>query len=268
MWRWTLIAAVVAALAWWARLGPAVPVPARRTQAASMAAAPVVPARGAEMVPRSLTDTEVDGALRVDFAGNLVLDEEVRRFFDYFLTATGEEAPAVIRARIDSVLDTRLPAPAAGQGRDLLRRYLAYREAAQELGADGDLEARRVAVQSLRNHHLGAEAAEKLFASELAPPDPHPEERIPLDAMRAEASLPRAETQSFRERTFGPEGAVRLAALDDARARWAQRLEAFREERARLGDDAAASRLLASSFTPEEQVRVEALERMAGRPLR
>ena len=157
--------------------------------------------------------------------------------------------------------------PAAGQGRDVLGRYLAYREAARELGAEGDLEARRLAVQSLRRQHLGADAAEKLFASELAPPDPHPEERIPLDAMRAEASLPRAETRSFRERTFGPEAAARLAALDDARARWAQRLEAFRGERANLADPAAVARLLQTSFTPEERVRVEALERMAGRPL-
>jgi lipase chaperone LimK len=270
MWRWALIAAAVAALAWWARRGPGVTVPAPRAVTATIAAAPVAeraaPARGAEMVPPSLADTEVDGVLGMDAAGNLILTEEVRRFFDYFLTASGEQAPAVIRARIESALDARLPARAAGQGRDLLGRYLAYREAARELGAEGDLEARRLAVESLRRRHLGAEAAEKLFASELAPPDPQPEERAPADAMRAEASLPRAETQSFRERTFGRSAAARLAALDDARARWAERMEAFRRERANLGP-AAVSRLLESSFTPEERVRVEALERMAGRPL-
>lgn len=219
------------------------------------------------MVPRSLADTDVDGVLGVDEAGNLILDEEVRRFFDYFLAATGEEAPVVIRGRIESTLDARLPARAAAQGRDLLGRYLAYREAARQLGADGDLETRRHAVQSLRRQHLGAAAAEKLFASELAPPDPRPEERVPLDAMRAEASLPRAETRSFRERTFGSEAAARLAALDDARTHWAERLRAFRGERALLGDPASVTRLIESSFTPEERVRVEALERMAGRPL-
>jgi lipase chaperone LimK len=269
MWRWAVIAAAaVAVLTWVARRGPGASVPARPTATLAVASAtPVRPARGAEIVPRSLVDTEVDGELGVDGDGNLVLTEEVRRFFDYFLTATGEEVPAVIRGRIESALDARLPATAAGQGRDLLRRYLAYREAARELDPDGDLERRRLAVRSLRTRHLGAEAADKLFASELAPPDPHPEERIPLDAMRAEASLPRAETQSFRERTFDPEGAARLAALDDARARWNQRLEAFREGRARLGDADAVSRLLESSFTPEERVRVEALERIAGRPL-
>jgi len=271
--RWVLIAAAVAALVPWARRGPDLADSSRGAATGSVPAAvpvAVAPARGADMlraVPRSLADTDVDGVLRVDAAGNLVLDEEVRRFFDYFLTATGEEAPAVIRARIEAALAARLPARAAAQGRDLLDRYLAYRDAARELAAEDDVEARRRAVASLRTRHLGPEAAEKLFASELAPPDPHPEERIPLDAMRAEASLPRAETQSFRERTFGREGAARLAALDDARAQWARRLEAFRDERTRLGDPAAVSRLLASTFTPEERVRVEALERMAGRPL-
>ncbi len=290
-------------------VGRAAPAPAPPAEAARLdkllAAAPAL-ARTAALPPppSSLAGTEVDGELAVDGAGNLVVSEEVRRFFDYFLAATGEEPNETIRARIEAALDARLPARAAAQGRELLARYLAYREATRGLRADGDLEARMLAVRALRRDRLGADAAEKLFASADAADDAalarrrvlaetqagsaererglaQVEARMPeaLRAAEAEASAPLAamrreddlrasgagedEIRAARVTAFGPDGAARLGALDRERAAFRARVEAFLARRASLSPD-EARRLLEQTFTPEERVRVDALDRLAG----
>ena len=58
-----------------------------------------------------------------------------RALFDYFLSATGEEPPETIRARIVATIERRLPPAAVADAVALLDRYLAYRERARELAA-------------------------------------------------------------------------------------------------------------------------------------
>ena len=208
--------------------------------------------------PSSLAGTDVDGGLAVDAAGDLVLDEDVRRFLDYFLSATGEEPDAVIRARIAAAIDARLPARAARQAHELAERYVGCRDRARALSADGDLAARLAAVRDLRRGCLGDDAAAALFAEEDAEADralagaaPRPAQPWQReDALRAAGAGP-AEIRALREAAFGPDGADRLEALDRARAAWRARLDAYRGGRATLAD-----------FSPEERVRVEALERI------
>jgi lipase chaperone LimK len=81
-----------------------------------------------------------------------------------------------------------------------------------------------------------------------------------------------AEIQALRERLAGPEAAARLADLDQRRAAWDARVDAYRAARARLEHDAtltpdaragAVARLLSESFTPAERLRVAALDRLA-----
>jgi hypothetical protein len=43
-------------------------------------------------LPSSFVGTEVDGSFRVDAAGNLIISEDIRRIFDYFLASIGEES--------------------------------------------------------------------------------------------------------------------------------------------------------------------------------
>jgi lipase chaperone LimK len=271
-----------------------------------MAAAPVLSRSAAAAAPPpSLAGTDVDGGLDADTAGDLVVNEELRRFFDYFLAATGEEPPEIIRARIEAALDARLPPRAARQGKALLARYLAYRDGARGLRTDGELEARLAAVRALRRDHLGPDAAAKLFASSdaaddaalarrrvLSETEPGSAERArgladvearlpetlraaeaeataPLAAMRGEEGLRAAgagdaEVRSLREAAFGEGGAARLAALDRERAAFRARLEAFRAQRTNLSED-AARRLMEQTFAPSERIRVEALDRLAGR---
>lgn len=109
----------------------------------------------------------------------------------------------------------------------------------------------------------------------------------PIRAARDEAVRPQrqqAEEQAMREQgatdeeirrrrveTVGEEAADRLAALDQRRAAWKERLAAFRAKRAAIvasepsepAQRAAVQRLLEESFTPEEQIRVRAADAIA-----
>src|SRR5262249_32571706 len=114
-------------------------------------------------LPSSLQGTDPDGALEVDGRGGLVVDSDLRRFFDYFLSAGGEEAPAALRARIVLAIGERLQGAAASRAVELLDRYLAYRDAARRLGAAGDLTARLAELRQVRRRFFDSADAEKLF---------------------------------------------------------------------------------------------------------
>jgi lipase chaperone LimK len=142
-------------------------------QKATQKASPAVDTREAspfKTTARSLTGTEVDGALRVSPDGDLILGPELIRLFDYFLTTDGEESDATIKARILAAIRERVSGPAAVQAAAMLDKYLAYREAAKSLrlGKDqeADPKARLDAIRALRRKHFGEEAAEKLFGDE------------------------------------------------------------------------------------------------------
>lgn len=74
-----------------------------------------------------------------------------------------------------------------------------------------------------------------------------------------------------REQQFGAAAADRLARLDEQRAQWQQRYDAYRRARAAIESSALddvdktqeIQRLRAEQFTPTEQKRVDALDRIA-----
>jgi len=119
-------------------------------------------------LPGSLEGTEADGALTADAAGHLVIDLELRRLFDHFLAASGEEPIATMRARIIAVLHTRLPAQAATEAIEILDRYLAYREAARALTPPADQLAALDQVHELRARMFSPAVARAFFADEEA----------------------------------------------------------------------------------------------------
>jgi lipase chaperone LimK len=263
-------------------------------------------------LPGSLRGTDVDGALRVGPDGKLKLDPSIIAFFDYFLSASGEESDAAIRARIEAAIRERLDGPAAAEAIALLDKYLAYREAARTMrvppGTEDDPAARLASVHKLRREQFGEEAASALFGDEelegalaversrvmkdvsLSPEEraaklQEIESRLPEEAQRAraEATKPlaqRAEEEAMRAggatdeqirqqrvASVGEDAADRLEALDRERAEWKRRVEAFRSERDRLAGryadekerQAAEDRLLETSFSAEERLRVRAI---------
>jgi len=215
---------------------PAVGAPAR--------SAPTPPPReaDADAPAPSLRDTEVDGALVVDASGRFVPNREAIRFFDYYLSATGEETAAQIRARIEAEIARRLPPDAARAARDLLDRYLGFRaEGARVLdddrvAASADLERRLQWVRELRRKHFGAELAETLFGEDeraveiaieqrrvAADPSLTPEERTAriaaLEASMPESARKAREAALLPARLAEQERALRDAGGTDAEIR-------------------------------------------------
>ncbi len=85
--------------------------------------------------PGVLKGTDVDGGLKLDANGHLLLAIDVKDFFDYFLSAVGEVTPEQAIAEIHSQLLERLPSDAAKQAMRLLNDYLDYQKNMTELMA-------------------------------------------------------------------------------------------------------------------------------------
>ncbi|RYZ44082.1 MAG: lipase chaperone [Myxococcaceae bacterium] len=199
----------------------------------------VAPSSPLPPLPASLQDTQEDGDVTVDASGHLVPNPDLRRFFNYYLSAMGEESPALIRERILAALRAkRLPPAAMDEAARVLDDYLSYLEAARTLASTRgeelqDTGARLEALRELRREHLGG-AADGLFGQEEAV-DAVAVERLKL---QEDASL----TPEERER--------RIAALEE---RLPPDVRASREEALRpLRQAAVEQELLAVGATAEE----------------
>jgi lipase chaperone LimK len=285
----------------------------RKQKAANPPQAPTEAAEESEPLPGSLEGTEVDGWLGVDDDGHLVVTPGARWFFDYFLSATGEEPPEQIRGRIVAEIKKRLPAAGAQEAIDLLDRYLAYRDrvrALQASGAPAEAQERLAQLHDVRRETFGDADAAALFGEEeqmqavdierrqvlsdqtLAPDERDRklaalEEQLPAAAVQArseamtlirlqadeeqlrEAGGSADDIHALREQRFGTEAAARLDALDRERAAWQQRLDDYRSAREEIEGNStltpnararAVEALLGERFTPQERLRVEALD--------
>lgn len=146
-----------------APLAPVEPVPAVADSAAL------------STLPPSFAGTEVDGQFRLDDAGNLLISMDIRRIFDYFLSAYGEERIQTSIARLQAYIRSQLAEPAEGQALALLEQYLDYKRQLIQLEKDlpqmASLEAmrqREQAVQNLRASIFSREAHQVFFAQEEA----------------------------------------------------------------------------------------------------
>jgi len=81
----------------------------------------------------SLEGTSADGAIQEDRDGNLQLDAELKRLFDYYLSAIGEKNLPEIQSQIEKILDQKLQVKAAAQAKELLKRYITFKQALVEL---------------------------------------------------------------------------------------------------------------------------------------
>lgn len=134
---------------------------------------------GLEQLPASLQGTDVDGDLRVDDNGNLIISHDIRRVFDYFLSTMGAESLEQIEQRLRAYIRHRLPAKAALQAEQLLEGYLALNRGLSALQAPVDagdgivletqsLRERLMSIQALRRHYLPADVVDVFFADDDA----------------------------------------------------------------------------------------------------
>ncbi|MCY1262481.1 Lipase chaperone [compost metagenome] len=222
------------------------PVKANATPAAVaadrllVAASPQTQAARPGSLPNSLAGTQVDGSFRLDAAGNLLVSEDIRRIFDYFLSTQGEEPLAGSVQRLRSYIAERLDAPAEGQALALLDQYLDYKRQLVQLERDlpllADLSAlrqREAAVQALRARIFGTEAHQAFFANEEA-----------YNAF----TLQRLAIQ--RDSTLDP--AAKAAAIDQLRGTLPEALQATVASQLQAELRAQVSALQASGAGPEQ----------------
>lgn len=104
----------------------------RQTQPTTVASS--TPATlGPDPFAPSLAGTDIDGALKADPNGELIVDLETRDFFDYFLSTVGEVSPDDVLDRIQTLAVNSLPPEAAQQAMALLDQYLNYKQQALAL---------------------------------------------------------------------------------------------------------------------------------------
>lgn len=128
-----------------------------------------------DSLPASFSGTTVDGQFRVDSTGNLLISEDIRRIFDYFLSALGEDSLQHSVKRLQAYISSQLAMPAREQALALLEQYLQYKQQLVQLEKDlpqmASLEAmrqREQAVQALRASLFSVEAHQAFFADEEA----------------------------------------------------------------------------------------------------
>lgn len=225
-------------------------VPALVRASAAAASAPGDPGAGpAAALPASLEGTEPDGAVQADAGGHLIVDIELRRLFDHFLIASGEEPIAAMRARIIAVLRARLPAGAAAEAIAILDRYLAYREAARSLAPAFDPAAGLDQVHELRSRMFSPAVVQAFFADEEAATYAALARRAVLqDGTRTAAERDRrlAELEMQTPAAVREARAAAMAPLDEMarearmRAAGASAQQIAASRTAALGSDAAA----------------------------
>ncbi|MET1077339.1 MAG: lipase secretion chaperone [Pseudomonas sp.] len=152
-------------------LSTAAPLPT----AVPTAAAPQPLQLGAPLtpMPASFGGTQVDGVFHLDAAGNLLISEDIRRIFDYFLSAVGEESLEQSVERLHAYITGQLAEPARQHAMQLLEQYLRYKTELVDLERDlpqisslDALRQREAAVQALRARLFSREAHEAFFARE------------------------------------------------------------------------------------------------------
>lgn len=84
-------------------------------------------------LPKSLQGTQVDGDIIIDENRQLVVTQGLRRLFDYFLSAQGEEPLETINQRIIDYINSHTPQPAASQAVTIYQQYLRYLEGVAKL---------------------------------------------------------------------------------------------------------------------------------------
>ena len=221
---------------------------------------------GLENLPASLQGTELDGLLRVDARGRLVVDRALRDRFDYFLALIGEEPEGRVLARLDAHLRSVLPPPALANARDLLARYLAFQHARGQLGQQEPhadvanlepdaLRARFERIQALRLAHFDVAERAAFFGDEEA------EDRYTLDRLavwrdRTLDSLAKAQRLKALQAELPADLRARLSVADTVAD-----LRALKDDWQARGGDAQSLRAARVALVGEEATsRLEALD--------
>ncbi|WP_198336652.1 lipase secretion chaperone [Psychrobacter celer] len=185
---------------------------------------------GLERLPRSLRGTQVDGEIIIDENKQLVVTEGLRRLFDYFLSAIGEEEEAVIFARVESYIRHHTPEPAASQAVAIFGNYVAYLKALPDIekrygnlqlqaSKSGELDLNAIAQQKqevarLRQQYFDKTTIESFFGAE----DNYDDYSIEMVRINQNEQMSEAQKQAARQDYVSrlPDGAIKTNIMQQA----------------------------------------------------
>jgi len=185
---------------------------------------------GLERLPRSLKGTQVDGEIIIDENKQLVVTEGLRRLFDYFLSAIGEEDEAVIFARVERYIRHHTPEPAASQAVAIFGNYVAYLKALPDIekrygnlqlqaSKSGELDLSAIAQQKqevarLRQQYFDKTTIEAFFGAE----DNYDDYSIEMVRINQNEQMSEAQKQAARQDYVSrlPDGAIKTNILQQA----------------------------------------------------
>ncbi|MBV1775867.1 lipase chaperone [Burkholderiaceae bacterium DAT-1] len=203
----------------------------------------------------SLFGTRMDGYIRSE-EGELVLSPELLRRFEYFLSQSGEKSLGQIRSEIEASLDQDLALSAAKQAKELLGRYLSFREALKGIKLSADqsgqslsaLQTRLQRYRDTRKQFFSEKEIAALFGSN----DREDDLALQRVALRNDSRLSDAEkrareaaldaTLSVAERQQRDASISHLSlasAVDSARAKGASTAQIFEIRAQTVGAEAA-----------------------------
>lgn len=250
-----LSAATIGATLWLSRPAPepqaqAKPIPslpgdARSQQASttnqrlSQAAPSALPDPGP--LPPSLQGASHGVSLRMAADGSLLLQEDLLHLFDFYLAGLEEEELDKVLSRIHRDLAAQLQEPALTQARDLLRRYVDYRIALQQLPEADNLDAaalrqRLDALNAMRRGYFSAAEYSAFFARDNAE-DEYMVQRLTLAGQS------------------GLSEAQQAQALAELELQLPEEVRAARTESARHGELYAATQQLQQQGASSEEIR-------------
>jgi lipase chaperone LimK len=127
--------------------------------------------------------TEVAGALKVDDNGMLIVDTDLKIYFDYFLSSVGQVTPEFAIRRLHLLIAKNLPEQAAKHAMQVLEGYLAFKESSFDLlsqpldsslaNSDPQYRVERLeyalnSLKTLRREHMDEDDAEGFFKEDEA----------------------------------------------------------------------------------------------------
>ncbi len=207
----------------------------------------------------SMEGTKPDGDIKVAGGDELVVDAELGRMFDYYLSAMGEKSLAAIQVETERELDRKLKPAAAAQAKRLLGRYLEYKRDLVEVeknpqiagGTAAAVKGRLLAMQKVRAKYFSAKESEGLFGFNDA---------YDLDAVaRIEITDNKALTEAQKKEKLAAVDAAMSPALREEREaplRLVRLEEAAQKIRAQGGTEQDVYRMRASAISPEAAGRL------------
>ena len=127
-------------------------------------------------LPTSLLGSSHGAKLTMTEDGSLLINKDVRDFFEFYLAAIDEEGLDKILLRINRDLTIQLSGDALQQANELLRNYIDYKISLAELEGSiagstakldiTELKRRHDTINSLRDEYMGKEVAEIFFAQD------------------------------------------------------------------------------------------------------